>query len=485
MPASLNRVKRRTKIIATIGPACDDDATLKGMIDAGMDVARINMSHGSIEEGLERFHNIRRLSEECGRHVGILVDLPGPKVRCATFGDESVRLQSGSVVELRVGNDTSTADVIEVNYDTLVADVQVGDRLNMGDGRAILEITEKNPDKLLATIVHGGKVSGRPGMHVPSDRLRINTPTPEDLEILDAFVEVGVDMVALSFVRSAHEIRRVGTEPHPRGPLIVAKIETRAAVENLEGIIEASGAVMVARGDLGNELSLEELPILQKEIISKCIALGRPAITATQMLESMIDAPAPTRAEASDVANAVWDGSSVVMLSGETAVGADPINVVRTMGRIARRADEEFDHEGWAHRIADLRMTAAGAGSSSAITDAMTMAAWRAASELGVQTIVAVSGTGFTVRSMARFRPEANILGFSADPRTVKQLALSWGTVPVSLSGQANSNEEMAVEAVAVAKALGHVSAGETVAVLAGANATSQSANVLRLVKVS
>lgn len=453
------------------------------MIDAGMDVARINMSHGSIEEGLERFHLIRRLSEEAGRHVGILVDLPGPKVRCATFGDEYVRLVTGSVVELRVGNDTSSADVIEVNYDGLVTDVQVGDRLNMGDGRAILEITEKQPDKLLASVAHGGKISGRPGLHVPSDRLRISTPTPEDLEILDAFVEVGVDMVALSFVRSAHEVRRVGTEPHPRGPLIVAKIETRAAVENLEGIIEASGAVMVARGDLGNEMSLEDLPVLQKEIISKCIALGRPAITATQMLESMIDAPAPTRAEASDVANAVWDGSSVVMLSGETAVGVDPINVVRTMGRIARRADEEFDHGRWARRIAELRMTSE-SDTSASVTDAMTMAAWRATAELGVKTIVAVSSSGFTVRSMARFRPEAEILGFSTDPRTVNQLSLSWGTIPVSLPSHVTSNEEMANEAVRTAKAMGHLSTGELVAVLAGASSSSQSANVLRLVRV-
>lgn len=239
----------------------------------------------------------------------------------------------------------------------------------------------------------------------------------------------------------------------------------------------------MARGDLGNEMSLEDLPVLQKDIISQCIALGRPAITATQMLESMIDAPAPTRAEASDVANAVWDGSSVVMLSGETAVGADPINVVRTMGRIARRADEEFDHRGWARRIAELRMTS-GADTNASVTDAMTMAAWRATEELGVKTIVAVSGSGFTVRSMARFRPEANILGFSTDLRTVNQLSLSWGTIPVALPSHVTSNEEMAAEAVRTAKDLGHVVTGELVAVLAGASTSSQSANVLRLVRV-
>ena len=193
-------------------------------------------------------------------------------------------------------------------------------------------------------------------MHIPSDRLRINTPTAEDLRILDAFVEAGVDMVAVSFVRSAHDVRRVGTEPHPRGPLVVAKIETRAAVDNLEGIIDAAGAVMIARGDLGMECSIEELPHLQKRIIRECIAHGRPAITATQMLESMVTAATPTRAEASDVANAVFDGSSAVMLSGETAVGSDPVNVIRTMHRLAARADANFDVESWARIVAQMRL---------------------------------------------------------------------------------------------------------------------------------
>ena len=218
-------------------------------------------------------------------------------------------------------------------------------------------------------------------MHIPSDRLRIASPTPDDLRMLDAFVERGVDMVAVSFVRSAHDIRRVGTEPHPRGPLVVAKIETRAAVQNLEGIIQASGAVMVARGDLGAEMPIDEIPHLQKHIIRTCIALGRPAITATQMLESMVHAGTPTRAEVTDVANAVFDGTSVVMLSGETAIGHDPVLVVRTMADIARRADEEFDYDGWAPHITDLVHTEEG-DADARVTDTMTMAAWRVAKEM-------------------------------------------------------------------------------------------------------
>ena len=476
-------MNRRTKIVATIGPASEDEATLRAMIRAGMDVARLGLAHNTVDEGLERYHRIRQVSEDEGRRVGILVDLPGPKVRAGNFGESGVDVPTGSSIELRVGESGSTSEVIEVDYEFLMRDIQVGDRVTIGDGGAVLEVTDKQVDKMLANVVAGSKLRGRPGVHIPSDRLQIPTPTPEDFVALDAFVDAGVDMVAVSFVRSAHDMRRVGTEPHPRGPLLVAKIETRAAVDNLPGIIEASGAVMVARGDLGNECSLEDLPHLQKEIIRQCIAGGRPVITATQMLESMVTSPAPTRAEASDVANAVFDGSSAVMLSGETAVGNDPTNVIRTMSRIARRADEEMDYEAWARQLAEMRMTDEG-GAPASVTDAMTMAAWRAAKELGVENVLCISGSGFTVRSMARFRPEANILGFSTNEAAVQQLTLSWGTTPM-LMEKGGSNEEMVQEAMRLAKGAGLVRAGELVGVLAGSDSRSQATNVLRMEIVS
>ena len=230
--------------------------------------------------------------------------------------------------------------------------------------------------------------------------------------MLDAFVEEGVDMVAVSFVRSAHDVRRVGVEPHPRGPLVVAKIETRAAVENLDGIIEASGAVMVARGDLGAELPIEELPHLQKRIIQRCITLGRPAITATQMLESMVHAPSPTRAEASDIANAVFDGTSALMLSGETAIGHDPVNAVATMARIAAagRRRVRLRRLGL-DRVQKTRVDAAAERSTHVVTNGMTTAAWRAANETGAAAIICITRTGFTVRSIARFRPRPRSSG--------------------------------------------------------------------------
>lgn len=469
---------RRTKLIASLGPATDDETVLRGIIRAGLDVARINLSHGSIDDGMERFNAVRRISAEENRCVGILGDLPGPKVRVSDFKKETV-FDLGDKVTVMTGDEVSTKEVITVDYDGMCSNYVVGDRISIGDGRVVLEVAEASPDKLGTVVVHGGQLSGKPGVYVPADKLVLSTPTDHDLKLADAFVDVGVDMLAVSFVKSAHDMRRVGTEPFPRGPVLVAKIETRSAVENLDGIIEASGAIMVARGDLGNELPIEDLPITQKEIIKRCISGGKPVITATQMLESMITAPAPTRAEASDVANAVWDGTSAVMLSGETAVGVDPVNVVRTMGRIARKADEVFDHEAWAENVTELRLEAGPAS----VTDAMTVATWRAATELNVAAIICISGTGFTVRQMARFRPEAPILGMSTNQSTVNQLAMSWGTAPLFLP-QSGTREEMMVEALDVAKAEGHVRPGEQVAILAGDGVGAKDTNNLRIVVV-
>ena len=479
----LDDLKHRTKIVATIGPASSDSETLRDMIRAGMDVARISLAHDPVETNIQRFKNIRKVAAEEGRRVGILIDLPGPKVRAASFGAEPVKLADDATVFLTFGNDRSDASVIEVDYEGIFDNVEPGDVLDLGDGRVKLAILGKTGDKLKARVTNGGALTGRPGVHIPADRLHMNTPTPTDIDSLEAFVEQGVDMVAISFVRSANDIRRAGIESHPGGPLVIAKIETRAAVENLDSIVDASGAIMVARGDLGYECRIEDLPHLQKHIIRQCIARGRPVITATQMLESMVSNSSPTRAEISDVANAVFDGSSALMLSGETAVGVDPARVVHVMSRIAYRADEEFDFQQWAIRIAELRMTDDSVHDAAAITDAMTMAAWRAAAELDISIILAISGTGFTVRSMARFRPRARIIGLSHNPRTVQQLTLSWGTTPVLVDDK-GSNDEMVAQALAVAKDLGYVQSGETVAVLAGVDNRSRSANVLRLERV-
>ncbi|MBT5205579.1 MAG: pyruvate kinase [Acidimicrobiaceae bacterium] len=473
---------RRTKIIATIGPASEDEVTIRGLIRAGMDVARLGLAHNTIDEAASRMANIRRIAALEGRYVGILVDLPGPKVRAAPFGAEPVALVEDTEVQLRVGNTGSNAFDIEVDYEGLLTDVEPGDRLSMGDGRVILEILDTIGDRLTARVAHGGVLNGSPGLHIPSDRLSMTAPTAEDLIAVERFLELSVDMIALSFVRSAEDLARLPVPPHPEGPIVVAKIETRAAIDDLPAIIAASGAVMVARGDLGSECNIEELPILQKEIIRQCIALGRPAITATQMLETMVTNPEPTRAEVSDVANAVWDGSSAVMLSGETAIGVDPVNVVQTMARIAERADRAFDHLAWMSELSDLRMTDTDDPDTS-ITDAMTQATARAIYELGIKTILCISGSGFTIRSMARFRPSARILGLSSNERTVRQLTLSWGTEPIHLPEQGDIGKRVTAALVA-ARDQGDVPAGELVGVLAGTDVNSRSTNVLRIERV-
>ncbi len=469
---------RRTKIIATIGPASESPEMLRSMVDAGIDVARIGLAHGTLEEALGRMRRVRQVAREAGRRVGVLVDLPGPKVRTASFGTEGVELQADDELEIRVGDRQSTANVVEVDYDHVLGDIAAGDQVALGDGQVLLEVVEVGPDVAKGRVLHGDVIHGRPGFRIPSDRLSMTTPTPEDLRGLDAFVNEQVDMVAVSFVRSADDIRRVQVEPHPAGPLVIAKIETRAAIQNLPGIIEASAGIMVARGDLGTECPIEETPHLQKQIIQECIAGGRPVITATQMLDSMVQAAIPTRAEVSDVANAVFDGTSAVMLSAETAIGTHPAATVATMARIAERADDEFDYVRWGENIRRLRMTEG--NSPSSMTDAMTGAAATAASELDLAAIVCISASGFTVRSMARFRPLTPILGFSASERTAQQLTLSWGVTPM-LAGREGSYEVRVADALSRARDAGYVRSGDMVAVLAG---MAEATDVLRLVRV-
>jgi pyruvate kinase len=473
---------RRTKIVATIGPASESAPVLRKMIEAGMDVARIGLAHGSIDEALEKYHRIREVAADVGRTIGIMVDLPGPKVRLGTFAG-ATHLSTGSMITLAPGREVSDAEMLGVDYPQLVEDLHPGDCLAIGDGSVTLQVESVDATTITALVSHGGTVQGRPGLHVPSERLGIASPTPEDLTMLDAFVEVGVDMVALSFVRSGHDVRRVGTEPHPRGPLLIAKIETRAAVDNLTGIIEASGAIMVARGDLGSELGIEELPHVQKRIIRDCIALGKPVITATQMFESMVTSPTPTRAEVSDVANAVFDGTSAVMLSAESAIGHDPVATVAAMSRVADRADQEFDYTAWARRIRLLRSEAVGAGEAR-LTDAMSAAAWRAATEMGVSAIICISESGFTVRSIARFRPQMPIIAFSPQQRTVQQLSLSWGATALLAPHRVDDLTRMD-ELVTLARDQGLVRTGEVVAVLAGAGGPGVHAtDVLRMMHV-
>ncbi|MCY4630208.1 MAG: pyruvate kinase [bacterium] len=474
--------RRRTKIVASIGPASESPRVLAGLMGAGMDVARLNLSHGSLDAALELYGRIRGVASAEGRELGILADLPGPKIRVAPLPRGGVMLEQHAEVILRPGRTASDAQVLEVDYERLLDDVEAGDRVGLADGQILIEIQSAHNSELRGQVLHGGLLRGRPGFYIPADRLSLTTPTERDLRYAEALAEVGVDFIGMSFVRGPEDLHTLGTAAPPDGPLLIAKIETRPAVENIDAIINAADAVMVARGDLGIEIPIENLPHLQKDIIRRCIAGGRPAITATQMLESMIDSPVPTRAEASDVANAVFDGSSAVMLSAETAIGADPVHVVTTMARIAQEADLRFDHTSWAQNITQLHMINPDQASLS-VTDAMTTAASRVVEEVDLAALICVSGSGFTVRSMARFRPRVPVLGFSADRRTVRQLTLSWGVEPICLASE-TAYESRVADAVEAATESGHVRAGDLVAVLAGINPASRSTDVLRLVRV-
>jgi len=474
---------RRTKIIATIGPASDSEAMIKDLAEAGMDVARIGLAHGSLDQAIEKFRRVRRVEASLGRPIGTMVDLPGPKVRAGHMPEGGLVVEEHQIIHLTPGSGASTATMIHVDHEGLLIDLHVGDQVAFGDGLVVAQVVDRHSDHLEARITHGGLLLGRPGVHIPSDRLRIPSPTPDDLRMLDAFVEAGVDMVALSFVRSAHDVRRLGVEPHPRGPLVIAKIETRAAVDNLDSIIEVSGAVMIARGDLGSEMPIEELPHLQKRILERCITLGRPGITATQMLESMVTAPSPTRAEASDIANAVFDGSSAVMLSGESAIGHDPVNAVATMARIAARADDEFDYDAWGAKVHKIASTLQ-PHVDDTVTLSMTNAAWRAALEAGASAIICITVTGYTVRSIARFRPQAKILGFSTDEQTLRQLTLSWGATPILLDVDFRADNAV-TRAVDAARESGEIRRGDLVAVLSGSREyPGQATDTLRLIPI-
>ncbi|MGC1511797.1 MAG: pyruvate kinase [Acidimicrobiales bacterium] len=484
---------RRTKVVATLGPASHDEATISLLIDAGLDVARIALAHGEVADHIACIELVRRLSREKGRTIGILIDLPGPKVRAVAFPPEGVVLETDATVVFVPGDadespgTASSAERIIVEHATLLDEIEVGDVIALGDGAVGLRVTEVDAESATAKVVNGGRLQGRPGVNLPPARFSLTAPTAHDLALLDAVQGAGggVDFVALSFVTSAKDIRILRQAVGPEGPMLVAKIETSAAVDDLEAIIACSDAVMVARGDLGVRFPPEDVPHLQKRIIRQCVAFGRPVITATQMLESMIQAPVPTRAEVSDVANAVFDGTDAVMLSAETAIGHHPVAAVATMARVAERAEREANYVQWGSRLGrQQNALMADATSNVRMTAAMTAAAWRAALDVDAAVIVCCTRTGSTARSVARFRPTAPIVAMSPSPRTAGQLSLTWGVDAFSCNEYANV-DEIVWYAVEEVFQMGMVAKGDIVAVLAGSPDDPEPVtDVLRLVRV-
>jgi pyruvate kinase len=476
-------MSRRTKIVATIGPASDDPDALAAIIRAGVDVVRLNLSHGTLDEHLERLALVRQVASVIGRTVAVLADLPGPKIRAGAFPEGGVDLAGGNLVRLAAGSGPSDADLIRVQYDTLIDDLGVDDHVVIGDGDITLRVLEVGDTSATALIESGGRTQGQPGVHLSSERMRLTTPTHDDLVLAEAVARAGVEFVAVSFVRAARDVRQVRDVVGDRARL-VAKIETSAALDDLDRIIEESDAVMVARGDLGIDCPLEDVPHLQKKIVRQCVEAGVPVITATQMLESMVTAPSPTRAEVSDVANAVFDGTDALMLSGETAIGHDPAEVVATMARIAERAEAEASYRQWAERLGRRQRTRWDT-TADRIAAALTHAAWQAALGAGACAILCCTRSGRTAREMAKFRPEAQLLGLSPNPSTLKSLALSWGVDPISVDVY-STTDEMVWFAVETAVRHGRVKSGDVVLVLAGApdRPSDAASDVLRIVTV-
>lgn len=470
---------RRTRIVATIGPASSGESVLEALVAAGMDVARVSFAHGSIDEAIGLIRRIRSVAP----HVAILPDLPGPKVRSSPFTGE-VMLPTGSEVTLVPSSaaPTSSAERIGVSLDDVVGSLVEDDVVALGDGGISLVVLGRNGDEVIARVRAGGRVRGRPGVTVPSSRLQLATPTPEDLERVAALVKEGIEAIAVSFVRSADDLEAVRSAVGGSDTMIVAKIETPEAIENLDAIVQSADAVMVARGDLGMRLPLEDVPFHQKQIIRAGVRFGRPVITATQMLESMVSALVPTRAEVTDVANAVLDGTSAVMLSGETAVGVDPANVVSTMARIVTRTERDFDYRNWGAGLGVLEVS--GREPLRRITAAVTSAAWHAALEQNVACIIACTSSGATARAISRFRPSMPIVAVTPSERTTLQLQMSWGVETLRSSHPANTDDEIWQSVQQVIEA-GYATSGDVVVVIAGSPYEPDTvADTMRIIRI-
>lgn len=452
---------RRTKIVCTIGPATQAPDMLARLIRAGMDVARINMSHGTHETHAANIKSIRAMAQEVGKAVAILVDLQGPKLRVGQMPPEGVPLITGAKVTLTIDDVPATAERVPVQFKRLPAAVQAGDRIMLDDGLLDLVVEGKDDANVTCRVVTGGVLTSNKGINLPKASFSIASITDKDKEDLRFALDQRVDWIALSFVRRAedvHQLRGLIRQQAEFGRLtpIVAKIEKPEAVEHIEEIVAAVDGVMVARGDLGIEVSAEAVPIMQKRIIQLCNQVGKPVITATQMLDSMIRNPRPTRAEASDVANAILDGTDAIMLSGETAVGKYPIEAVETMVRIAAETESH----------AQFNRPPLAAGSYS-ISEAVCYAATDTAVMLDASAIIAPTMSGGTARILSRLRPSSPIIALTPNPTVQHQLALYWGVYPL-LSRRAPDTDTVIQEAVKTAFDAGLIHEGETVVITSG-----------------
>ncbi len=460
---------RKTKIICTIGPACDNEETLTQMCLNGMNVARLNFSHGNPEEHLEKIKLVKSVREKLGLPVSIMLDTKGPEYRIKTFENKKITLNDGDRFTFTTDDIVGNQEKVSVNYKQLTNDLEPGDRILVNNGLVIFEVDEIKENDVICTVISGGILSDRKSMNFPNKVLKSEFLSEHDKKDLLFGIENDVDFVAASFVSSKNDVAAIRSFLDTNGGKdidIIAKIENRAGVDNIDEICEVADGIMVARGDLGVEIPFVEVPSIQKYLIQKCRLLGKRVITATEMLESMIHNPRPTRAEISDVANAVYDGSSAVMLSGETAAGKHPAEAVKNMAEIAEYTESHIDYKRWFSTTEYNIMN---------ITDAISHATCAMAIDVKAKCIVVNSITGKTARMVSRFRCPVEIIGITTSEKAWRQLNMSWGVTPV-LEKEYSSLDIVFYKAVNHAKDILNLKGGDNV-VLTGGQINGQSGN--------
>ncbi|MGW0494011.1 pyruvate kinase [Streptomyces sp. NPDC003007] len=467
---------RRAKIVCTLGPATDSYDQIKDLVDAGMDVARFNLSHSGHAEHEERYHRVRKAADETGRSVGLLADLQGPKIRLGRFTEGPVLLERGDTFTITVEEGVEgDGHACGTTYAGLADDVTIGERILIDDGKVCLEVTGVDGPRVHTTVVEGGVISDHKGLNLPGAAVSVPALSKKDEDDLRWALHTGFDVIALSFVRSGrdiHDVHRIMDEEGRRLP-VIAKVEKPQAVENIDDIVAAFDGIMVARGDLGVEMPLEQVPIVQKRAIKLAKRNAKPVIVATQMLDSMIDNARPTRAEASDVANAVIDGTDAVMLSGETSVGKHAIDTVRTMARIVEAAEEDILAKGLPPLTERNKPRTQGG--------AVARAAAEIGDFLGAKFLVAFTRSGDTARRLSRYRSPIPLLAFTPDQATRSQLALTWG-VETFLGPCVDSTDAMVDQVDELLLRYGRCRPGDTVVITAGSPpGVSGSTNMVRV----
>lgn len=452
---------RKAKIICTIGPASESVETLKKLIDAGMNVARLNFSHGSHEEHAARIANIRQACQETGRQVAILLDTKGPEIRTGTLAVDAVELVEGKTIVLTTEEVAGTEERVSVTYENLPDDVHVGSTILIDDGLIGLTVEEIKGNDIVCRIKNGGTLKSKKGVNVPGVKIKLPGITDKDAADIEFGIRQEVDFIAASFVRKAADILEIREilERNEARIDIIAKIENQEGVDNVDEILSVADGLMVARGDLGVEIPAEEVPLVQKQLIKKCNDLGKPVITATQMLDSMQRNPRPTRAEASDVANAIFDGTDAIMLSGETAAGKYPVESVETMNRIALRTEQELNYREILYSHAMHKQVT--------ITDAISQAVANAALDLDATAVITATESGHTARMVSKYRPKAPIVAVTPHPGVVRRLSLVNGVYPI-LGAIAHTTDEMLELSVIESLKAGFVRHGDLVIITAG-----------------